>query len=97
MLTTTHEQSAPQQQTPTDSTAYHGRQILTGKYTVYATFGGTQSYWPSQATSAFTVGSAEATTTTAPIQNTPQSTADQYFVPAIAGLVSSNHNRICAY
>ena len=29
---------------------------IDGKYTVFATFGGSQSYWPSQATSAFTVG-----------------------------------------
>ncbi len=60
---------------------------IDGKYTVFATFGGSQSYWPSQATSAFTVGSAATTSTAAPIQNTAQSTADLYFVPAIAGLV----------
>ena len=60
---------------------------IPGKYTVYATFGGTQSYWPSEATSAFTARSAAATTTEAPVQNTSQSTADQYFVPAITGLV----------
>ncbi len=59
---------------------------IAGKYTVYATFGGSESYWPSQSTTAFNVDPS-ATTTTAPVQNAPQSTADQYFVPAIAGII----------
>jgi hypothetical protein len=55
-----------------------------GMYTVLAQFQGTHSYWGSQAESSFTIGAAAATP--APTATPTQSTADQYFVPAIAGL-----------
>jgi hypothetical protein len=57
---------------------------IEGKYTVYASFGGSESYWPSHAVSAFSVDPIHATPTPQPTQ--PPSTADLYFVPAIAGL-----------
>jgi hypothetical protein len=57
---------------------------ISGTYQVTATFAGTAAYWPSSATTAFTVMAASATVTPAP---TPApSAADQYFIPAIVGL-----------
>jgi hypothetical protein len=57
---------------------------IEGAYTVYASFGGSESYWPSQASTAFNVD--PAAPTPAPTAEPVQSTADLYFVPAIAGL-----------
>ena len=57
---------------------------IEGKYTVYASFGGSESYWPSHAVSSFVVDPAAATATSQP--ETAPSMADLYFVPAIAGL-----------
>ncbi len=56
-----------------------------GKYTVYARFAGTESYWPSYAETAFDV--AQAPEGTAPPATAPASVADTYFVPAIAGII----------
>jgi hypothetical protein len=58
---------------------------IPGKYTVYVTFAGTDSYYGSYAESAFVVDDAS-TSTPAPTAEPQQSTADLYFVPAIAGL-----------
>jgi len=55
-----------------------------GKYTITATFAGTNGYWSSNAQTAMTVQSAPSATA-APTA-TPTSVADLYFVPAIAGL-----------
>lgn len=57
---------------------------IEGKYTVYASFAGSESYWPSHAVTAFAVDPAPPTSTPEPIQ--PSSIADLYFIPAIAGL-----------
>jgi len=57
---------------------------IEGKYTVYASFAGSESYWPSHAVTAFNVDSAPATPTPQPTQQ--PSMADLYFVPTIAGL-----------
>ncbi|MDR1991888.1 MAG: PQQ-binding-like beta-propeller repeat protein [Nitrososphaerota archaeon] len=56
---------------------------IPGKYTVIATFGGTNGYWPSHAETSFAVDSiAEAT-----IQSTQgPGIADLYFLPAFVGL-----------
>jgi len=56
---------------------------IEGKYTVYASFAGSESYWPSHAVTAFNVDPAPATPE--PVKQ-PESIADLYFVPAIAGL-----------
>jgi hypothetical protein len=56
---------------------------IPGKFTVIATFAGSESYWPSHAETAFAVDEAAPTLTPA---STPQSVADTYFVPAIVGL-----------
>lgn len=63
--------------------SYNWMPDIEGKYTVYARFEGTESFWPSHATTAFTVQSTEATP--APTE-VPPSIADQYFIPAIVGL-----------
>jgi hypothetical protein len=57
---------------------------ITGQYTVYASFAGSASYWPSHAVTSFAVDLAAATP--APTAEPIQSPADMYFVPAIAGL-----------
>jgi len=57
---------------------------IEGKYNVYASFTGSKSFYPSHAEAAFVVESAVATP--APSAAPLQSTADMYFVPAIAGL-----------
>jgi hypothetical protein len=58
---------------------------IAGKFTVYATFCGTNGYWGSTATTAFNVDAAAATPTPQPTQ-TP-SMADLYFLPAIIGVI----------
>jgi outer membrane protein assembly factor BamB len=57
---------------------------IAGKYTVIANFDGSESYWPSHAETAFNVDNAPAATQ-APTP-VPISVADNYFIPAIAGL-----------
>jgi hypothetical protein len=57
---------------------------IPGTYNVVATFKGTNGYWPSTATTAFNVMGEHPTATPAP--TAAPSMADQYFVPAIAGL-----------
>jgi len=56
-----------------------------GKYTVYASFGGSTSYYPSHTETAFQVDAAAATPTPQPTQT--QSMADLYFVPGIIGVI----------
>ena len=58
---------------------------IEGQYTVYASFGGSESYWPSHAVTAFAVD--EAAATPAPTAAPLASTADMYFVPAVAGII----------
>lgn len=57
---------------------------IEGKYTVYASFGGSNSYWPSHDVTSFAVGAAPATPTPEPTQ--PASAADLYFIPVSVGL-----------
>jgi hypothetical protein len=57
---------------------------IAGDYTVIANFAGTQSYYPSSASTAFHAAEPAATATPAP--TAAPSMADQYFAPAIAGL-----------
>ncbi len=60
---------------------------IAGKYTVYASFAGSDSYWPSNAGTAFTVDEAQpATSESAPAG---PSIADQYFVPAVIGIIAA--------
>jgi hypothetical protein len=57
---------------------------ISGDYKLYASFAGTRGYWPSSDETAFNVAPAPATPT--PTPEPVQSLADQYFIPAIAGL-----------
>ena len=57
---------------------------IEGAYTVYASFGGSESYWPSHAITSFAVDPVAATP--APTQAPQASTIEQYFVPAVAGI-----------
>jgi hypothetical protein len=64
--------------------SFNWKPDIEGKYTVYASFAGSESYWPSHSVTAFAVDPAPVTP--APTQTPAQSTAEMYFVPAIAGL-----------
>jgi hypothetical protein len=57
---------------------------ITGQYLVYASFAGSNAYYKSSAITSFAVDPTQATATPAPTQ--APSMADQYFLPAIAGL-----------
>lgn len=57
---------------------------IEGQYVVHASFAGSAAYWPSNAETSFAVDSAAPTS--APTDAPAQSTADIYFIPAIAGL-----------
>ena len=57
---------------------------IPGDYTVVASFAGSEAYYSSSAETSFTVGLPNPTT--APTLTSVPSMADQYFVPAIAGL-----------
>jgi hypothetical protein len=58
---------------------------IAGAYTVYASFTGSESYWPTHAVTAFSVDPAHPTDAPTATPNN-NSAADLYFVPAIAGL-----------
>jgi hypothetical protein len=60
---------------------------ISGTYTVIATFAGSKAYYPSYAETAFVVD--EPTSTSTPTAIPIQSVADQYFVPAIAGIIAA--------
>lgn len=57
---------------------------IEGEYTVYATFDGSNSYWGSYATTAVSVSAASAAT---PTPAPTQSITEQYFLPAIVGVI----------
>jgi hypothetical protein len=74
--------------TTTDSSGTFGftwTPDIPGSYTVIATFLGSNSYWGSSAEAHFYASSPAATQ--APTQAPQQSTVDQYFVPAVAGII----------
>jgi hypothetical protein len=74
--------------TTTDSSGTFGftwTPDIPGSYTVFATFLGSNSYWGSSAEAHFYASSPAATQ--APTQAPQQSTVDQYFVPAVAGII----------
>jgi outer membrane protein assembly factor BamB len=58
---------------------------IPGKYTVYATFAGSESYWSSMGQTAFNVEEAPAATPAPTPQ--PASIADIYLVPGIIGII----------
>ncbi len=74
--------------TTTDSKGYYSltwTPNISGSYKVYVTFDGTKGYWQSSAETSFAVD--PAAPTPAPTQAPQQSTVDQYFVSAVAGII----------
>jgi hypothetical protein len=74
--------------TTTDASGFYSYQWtpdITGKYTVIASFAGTNAYYSSFAEAAFAV--AEPAATPAPVATSAPSMADLYFIPAIIGLL----------
>lgn len=58
---------------------------IDGKYTVYASFEGSESYWPSHAVTAFNVEQAEPTETSVPIISLPPT--ELYFVASTIAII----------
>jgi hypothetical protein len=56
-----------------------------GAYKVLATFSGTESYYPSYSETSF--GVTDAAPTAAPTSEPIKSVADQYFIPAVSGII----------
>jgi hypothetical protein len=58
---------------------------ISGNFTVFASFAGTNGYWPSKAETIFNMVEAPATPTPQP--TAPPSIAEQYFLPSVAGII----------
>jgi hypothetical protein len=58
---------------------------IEGSYIVYASFAGSESYWPSHAVAAFAVDPSAPTPTAAPTR--APSMADAYIIPGIAAII----------
>jgi hypothetical protein len=74
--------------TTSDATGFYSFEWtpdISGKYTVYASFAGSEAYYSSQATTAFAVD--EAAATPAPAATQGPSMADLYFLPAVIGII----------
>jgi hypothetical protein len=74
--------------TTTDGTgffSYQWKPDITGKFTVYAIYDGSNSYWPSQATTAFAVDERHPTASPQPTQ--APTAADTYLLPGIAAII----------
>ena len=59
---------------------------ITGKYTVFASFAGTNGYWPSSAQASFAVDAAAPTP--GPTVAPGQTTVDMYFIPAVIAIIA---------
>lgn len=64
---------------------YNWTPDIPGQYNVYVSFDGSESYWPSHAETSFAVD--PAAPTPVPTEAVKLSTTDQYFVPAVAGII----------
>jgi len=72
--------------TSSDGTySFHWKPDIEGKYTVYASFVGSNGYWPSHASAAFGVGQAAATTSPYPIVNLPPT--EMYIAAAAVAII----------
>jgi outer membrane protein assembly factor BamB len=74
----------------TDATGYYSyvwTPDISGKYSLYASFEGTNGYWPSSKETTFNIVDPAATPTPAPTQ--APSPADLYFIPGIIGVIVS--------
>jgi hypothetical protein len=68
--------------------SFNWKPDIPGKYTVYASFSGSESYWPSRAATAFAVDEVIPAATPEPTQ-APASLADQYMLPGIGIIVAA--------
>jgi hypothetical protein len=59
---------------------------ITGPYYVYASFAGSESYWPSQAVASFAVDTVPEATAQ-PTAQPASGVADTYFMPAVAAII----------
>jgi outer membrane protein assembly factor BamB len=64
---------------------YNWTPDIQGAYTVFASFGGSTSYWSSHAETSFAVDPAPTAAPTA--EPATESMADQYFIPAVTGII----------
>jgi hypothetical protein len=64
---------------------YNWKPDIEGQYIVYASFAGSESYYPSNAVTSFAVDPAPATPSPAPTPAT--SVTDTYFIPAVVGII----------
>ena len=72
----------------TDNQGYYSlawKPDISGDYRVYATFSGTNSYWPSKAETTFNVMESPATPT--PAATAPTTTTEQYFLPMSIAII----------
>ena len=69
----------------TGAFSYVFEPLVPGTYQIFATFEGSNAYGPSSATTCINVE--EAPAATAPPTPPPESVADVYFVPAVAGII----------
>jgi len=69
----------------TDSTVFGWKPDIPGKYTLYASFAGSKSYYASSAVTSFIVD--ETPEATPEPTQAPASLADQYLLPGIAELL----------
>ncbi len=58
---------------------------ISGKYTVIASFAGSESYWPQSAETSFAVD--QAVTTSTPATTVSTTAADTYFIPAVLAII----------
>ena len=76
--------------TTSDSDGFYSFQWtpdIPGKYTVYASFAGSEAYYPSRAVSSFAIDPAPAQP--AEPEPAPPSMVETYFLPAIAGVIAA--------
>jgi hypothetical protein len=66
--------------------SYQWTPDIEGKYTVIATFAGSESYWPSSSETSFAVDPVAAPTST-PIGAQTPSPVETYFIPAVAAII----------
>jgi outer membrane protein assembly factor BamB len=67
--------------------SFNWKPDIDGQYTVYATFSGSESYWPSSAMTAFTVDPASATSSPQPIVSQPPT--EMYFTILTIAIIAA--------
>jgi hypothetical protein len=76
--------------TTSDATGYYSFNYtpdIEGKYTVVATFQGTNGYWPSNAVASFAIDAASSTSHPTTGGGGGSTLVDQYFIPAVIAII----------